>query len=248
MGQIRHNCFMAIKLILMDIDNTLLEFDAFVRQFLDETFSRFEGFEKKGDLYEIFHANNQKLWQKLEQGEITMEQLQAVRWGMILEKLGIDFDGMEMERMFKAAMHESTIITPGAMEMLHALSEDYVLATASNGPYEQQVYRINKAGMGQYFRYHFISQDIGYSKPDPRFFEKARSLMKETYENDEILIVGDSASSDMQGGINAGIHTCYYDRENRGNTGGYDLCVNDLRQIAEKLEELKHAGNQTEQA
>ena len=95
MGQIRHNCCMAIKLILMDIDNTLLEFDAFVRQFLDETFSRFEGFEKKGDLYEIFHANNQKLWQKLEQGEITMEQLQAVRWGMILEKLGIDFDGME---------------------------------------------------------------------------------------------------------------------------------------------------------
>lgn len=229
---------MAIKLIMIDIDNTLLEFDAFVRQFLFETFPRFEGYENKGDLYEIFHANNQVLWKKLEQGEITMEQLQAVRWRMILEQLGIDFDGMEMERMFKAAMHESTIITPGAMELLQKLSSEYVLATASNGPYEQQVYRINKAGMGKYFTYHFISQDIGYSKPDVHFFLEARKRMKEKYENDEILIIGDSVSSDMQGGINAGIHTCYFDRENTGNTGSYDICVNDLSQIEQKLKEF----------
>lgn len=227
---------MAIKLILIDIDNTLLEFDAFVRQFLDETFPPLMGNENKGDLYEIFHANNRMLWEKLEQGEITMEQLQAVRWEMILKKLGIDFDGMEMERMFKAAMHESTIITPGAMEMLESLSGRYILATASNGPYEQQVYRINKAGMGKYFTYHFISQDIGYSKPDARFFKEARQRMKEQYADDEILMIGDSVSSDMQGGINAGIHTCYFDRENTGIHNGYDLCVSDLREICQKLE------------
>ena len=124
---------MAIRLILIDIDNTLLEFDAFVRQFLNDTFKS----ENKGDLYDVFHANNQMLWKKLEQGEMTMQQLQAVRWQMILDELGLDEDGMEMERRFKAAMHESTIITPNAMEMLKALSKDHVLATASNGPYEQ---------------------------------------------------------------------------------------------------------------
>ena len=70
-----HNCSMAIRLILIDIDNTLLEFDAFVRQFLNDTFKS----ENKGDLYDVFHANNQMLWKKLEQGEMTMQQLQAVR-------------------------------------------------------------------------------------------------------------------------------------------------------------------------
>ena len=229
-----HNCSMAIRLILIDIDNTLLEFDAFVRQFLNDTFKS----ENKGDLYDVFHANNQMLWKKLEQGEMTMQQLQAVRWQMILDELGLDEDGMEMERRFKAAMHESTIITPNAMEMLKALSKDHVLATASNGPYEQQVYRIHKAGMAKYFTYHFISQDIGFSKTDVRFFEEAMKRTGNAYAKDEIMIIGDSHSSDMKGGMNYGIHTCFFDRENTGNTKGYDMCVNDLSEIAQKLEEM----------
>lgn len=206
---------MAIKLILIDIDNTLLDFDAFVIKFINDFFKG-EGSE----IYQAFCEVNDFLWGKLEKGELTFEQIKEVRWKMILERTGhSELDGVAMEEQFRKQMRETAISVPGAKQMIVSLAKKYVLCTASNGPYEQQIHRLRLAGFDTYFKMHFISEDIGFSKPDVRFFEEAFHRMQtdETllFAKDEILMLGDSLTSDMQGGRNAGIHTCYFTREKK---------------------------------
>lgn len=232
---------MNIKAIFIDIDNTLLEFDAFVRQFMKERFSELGYTGTDEEMYRTFDTINDMLWHRLEDGELTLEKLKEIRWSMVLSELGIAYDGSEMEEMFRADMHESTIITDGAMDMLKELSEHHALYTASNGPYDQQVHRIEKAGMAQYFKGHFISSDIGVSKPDVRFFEEAHRRMEAQgifCTKDEMLVIGDSLTSDMEGGYRYGIHTCFFNRGNRDiRDQRVELCVTDLREIGKAIGE-----------
>ncbi|MGM9941738.1 MAG: HAD family hydrolase [Bulleidia sp.] len=232
---------MAIRLILLDIDNTLLEFDGYVHEFIKETLAPFSKSGYRKEMQDTFDEVNHELWKQLEEGKLTFPQLKKVRWQMILDRLGIDQSGEYMEELFRQNLHESTIITEGAMEMLAELSKHHIVCSASNGPYEQQVYRLNKAGMGKYFTAHFISEDIGCSKPDTGFFEEAmrriREITKEEITKDEIVIIGDSMSSDMEGGLRYGCHTCFFDRNNTGKTGKTDWQVHSLQEITEYVKE-----------
>lgn len=230
---------MTVKLILIDIDNTLLDFDGYVKTFLNRHFS--------GDtenVYSVFEEVNDKLWKQLEKGELTFAHLKEIRWNLILERLGTTgCNGMEMEEMFRKGMHESAIKVDGAEEMLKTLSKEYVLATASNGPYEQQVHRIELAGFGKYFDMHFISEDIGYSKPDVSFFKEAFARINKErsvpFKPEEILIIGDSLSSDMQGGKNAGIHTCFFTRNaKKSEEIQADVTVNSLYEVCKAIRGL----------
>lgn len=237
-GIIDNRC-MTLKLILIDIDNTLLDFDGYVKSFLNR---HFEGDTEK--IYRVFEEVNDALWKRLEKGELTFSHLKEIRWNMILEHLGMENgNGNEMEEMFRKEMCESAIKVDGAEEMLRVLSEDYILATASNGPYEQQVHRIELAGFGKYFDMHFISEDIGYSKPDIRFFKEAFiRINKERsvpIKEKETLIIGDSLSSDMQGGKNAGIHTCFFTRGTRQMEDiQADLIVDSLYEVNKAIRRL----------
>ena len=226
-----------IKLILIDIDNTLLDFDAFVDGFLSDHF---------GDLKvtgPVFRSVNDTLWRQLEEGKLTFAKLKKIRWQMVLDELGQKGNGEETEELFRKEMHESSIPVRHSLEMLQDLSRNHVLCTASNGPYEQQVHRLILAGMDHYFAMHFISEEIGYSKPDPRFFEVAFERINRNrsvpFAKEEILIIGDSLTSDMEEGRRAGIHTCFY---NRNGIDIYDIqvdyAVNDLAEIAGLLEDL----------
>ena len=230
---------MTVKLILIDIDNTLLDFDGYVKTFLNR---HFQGDTDK--IYQVFEEVNDKLWKQLEKGELTFTHLKEIRWSMILERLGTaDGNGMEMEEVFRKEMHESAIKVDGAEEMLKQLSKDYILATASNGPYEQQIHRIELAGFEKYFTMHFISEDIGYSKPDVRFFKEASARINKErsvpFKPEEILIIGDSLSSDMQGGRNAGIHTCFFTRDVKQTEDVQaDVIVNSLYEVNKAIRGL----------
>lgn len=233
------NRYMSIKLILIDIDNTLLDFDGYVKTFLNRHFSK-----DTEEIYRVFNEVNDKLWKQLEKGELTFTHLKEIRWNFILERIGnTEMNGMEMEEMFRKEMHESAIIVDGAKEMLDKLRKEYVLATASNGPYEQQVHRIELAAFEKYFAKHFISEDIGYSKPDIRFFKEAFSRINkgrsEPFKPEEILIIGDSVSSDMQGGRNANIHTCFFTRGIKQTEDiQADVIVKSLYEVSEAIRGL----------
>lgn len=203
-----------LKVILFDIDNTLLSFDEYVKEAMKSGFKKFEICEYSDGMFDIFNQINTGLWQQIEKGKITLNELEEIRWNMIFEHLGVSGDGAAFEKFFRDCLFESAIPENGAVELLGYLHGGYVLCAASNGPYHQQVNRLKISGMLPFFSDLFISEEIGCSKPSEEFFDaclkRLNSRMKQNILPEEIMIIGDSLSSDIAGGINYGLKTCYY--------------------------------------
>lgn len=216
-----------IKAVLFDIDNTLLSFDGYVKQSMEEGFAHFglKGYEPW--MFDVFTRENNALWLALERGEITFEDIKAGRWNRIFSVLGIGFDGPTFETYFRAKLNESAIPVEGSLAMLRQLRGKVILCAASNGPYEQQMNRLKLAGMAEHFDYFFISEEMGASKPSAEFFslcfDRINEGRPETIFPEEMLIVGDSLTSDMAGGINAGMKTCFFDPQGKGVPDGMKL-------------------------
>lgn len=225
-----------MKLILIDIDNTLLDFDAYIRQTMEEGFAHFGLRPYEPWMYAVFHRENNKLWRQLEQGTLTFSELERIRWNIVFAALDIRFDGPTFERYFRAAIYDSAIPVDGARELLAGLRGRYTLAAASNGPYEQQLHRLALAGMKDCFTYFFISERIGASKPSPLFFDAAFREVNEGREVPvtaaEAAIIGDSLTSDMAGGRGYGMKTVYYRRPGAAPANdSVDVTVEELRAI-----------------
>lgn len=234
-----------IKAVFLDIDNTLLDFDAYVIDSMKTGFEKY-GLKKYEDwMFPIFLEVNHVMWCQLEQGELSYQELLKIRWNKVFEELGISFDGEVFEEFFKGYLFESAIPVEGAMELLEYLEDRYVICAASNGPHGQQVNRLTKGGMIQYFDHLFISESVGIAKPAKGFFEIAiKELNKDRREQgedeilpEEILMIGDSLTSDMTGGIDSGLKTCLFDWKCGGTTGGLpiDYVVYTLKEIQEIL-------------
>lgn len=225
-----------MKLFFIDIDNTLLDFDAFTEQALANGFKHFSLplFDKK--MIDVFHKENDILWTKLEKGELSFDALKKIRFQRFFDALGISFSGEEFETYYRSQLNESAIEEKHAREMLAYLSKKYLLAAASNGPYQQQMHRLSLAKMDHYFSYFFISEKVGYSKPSGSFFKKAFEEINLSRENmllpKESCIIGDSLSSDMQGGINYRLKTCFYNKKGISKINiPVDYVVKDLKEV-----------------
>ena len=179
-----------IKAVFIDIDGTLLDFEACVEESMRVGLTE-NGIEYKPEMLETFHRINNGLWRDLEQGKLTFERLLEIRWATIFEALGIDLNGPEFEKYFRARLHKSAIPMAGSYEMLGYLSGKYRIFAASNGPHEQQVERLRKADMLKYFEEVFTSGKIGGIKPE------------------ESIMLGDSLTSDMKGGFDFGMETVW---------------------------------------
>lgn len=202
------------KAFFLDVDNTLLDFDEYVRTSIRDGFAFFQLHTACSDPYAVFTEENNKLWRRIEDGSLTFEGLEQIRWNIIFDKLGIDFDGPRFEQYFREALNESAIPVAGALELACLLHECGLVCAASNGPYYQQVHRLELAGMSKCFDYYFISERLGASKPAPEFFERGFSLLNEgrgiPIQPSECLIIGDSLTSDIAGGKAIGMDTCFY--------------------------------------
>ena len=203
-----------LKVILFDIDNTLLSFDKYVKESMKNGFEKFEIGIYEDEMFDVFNKINTYLWQEIEKGNIDFKELQKKRWKMIFECLGITADGESFEKYFRQCLFESAIPVDGAMELLQYLKGKYILCVASNGPYPQQVNRLKLSGMLPYFYDLFISEEIGSSKPSESFFktciERLNLKLEQEIQPSEIMIIGDSLSADMAGGIRFGLQTCFY--------------------------------------
>jgi len=229
-----------LKVIFIDIDNTLLDFDAYVKASLEKGFAKYNLIQFEPYMYDVFIRENNKLWARIEDGSLSFDELVKIRFNIIFSELNIDFDGPVFEKFFRNELRESAIIIDGALPLLERLSRHFILCTASNGPYEQQLHRLKLAGMDKYFTYNFISEKTGYSKPDPGFFDYAfneiNAKRDEKITPDMCLIIGDSLTSDIEGGRKSGIKTCYYMRKIRDLSGiSIDYTVTSLSQIPDLL-------------
>lgn len=228
-----------IKAILIDIDNTLLDFDAYVHESMKSGFEKFGLGECNEHTYSVFHTVNNGLWKEIEQGTLTFEELKKIRWNKVFEALDISFDGIFFESYFREYLNESAIPVKGAKELLEYLKgKGYVLCAASNGPFDQQCNRLKIGGMYEYFTYLFISGEIGFSKPAHEFFDVCFKKINEksVVKKDEILMIGDSLSADIEGAQNYGFKTCYFNIKGKNfDEALADYAVNELEEIQKIL-------------
>ncbi len=145
-----------LSAIFIDVDNTLLSFDEYVRKAMRTGFEKFGLPPYKEEYYEIFDQINDKYWEDIERGKLTFEELKRIRWNRVFEEIGVTFDGEVFETFFRTYLNESAICEPGAEELLRHLCQRYVLCVASNGPYEQQIQRLKIGGLYPYFTYFFV--------------------------------------------------------------------------------------------
>ena len=218
-----------IKAIFIDIDGTLLDFEACVEESMRLGLIE-RGVDYKAEMLETFHRINNGLWRDLEQGKLTFEKLLEIRWATVFAELGISLDGPEFERYFRARLHESAIPMADSYEMLEYLSGKYRLFAASNGPDEQQKKRLEKADMLKYFEEVFTSGKIGAEKPSADFFtycfEKSGDVKPE-----ESVMLGDSLTSDMKGGNAFGMETIWLNLKNEEKPDYIDHEIKSLDEV-----------------
>lgn len=214
-----------IRAVLMDIDDTLLDFGASVREAIRTGFARYGLGECTDETLAVFHRVSGELWRALEQGSLTYEQLLEIRWNGVFDALGISFDGRLFERFFVDYLFDSAIPIAGAEEILSYLRTRCILCASSNAPYDQQINRLRRSGMLDSFDHLFISEKLGVSKPSRAFFDCCMAELNRDLPGNaaiqprEVLVVGDSLSSDMKGGINSGMQTCLFDPNGQGTRG-----------------------------
>lgn len=208
-----------IKVVFIDIDDTLLSFSGYVKQAMKDGFKKYGFREYDETMYQTFNEVNSGLWRQIEDGTLTFSELKKIRWNMVFKELDIDFDGEEFEAYFREELSHSAIVEPGAKELLEYLSKRYVLCAASNGPHDQQVNRLRIGKLYDFFNYFYISEKVGAQKPSREFFDYC---IKDLSENgikgllpEEIMIIGDSVSADMLGGKQYGMKTCLYNVNNK---------------------------------
>ena len=206
---------MNFDLILFDIDGTLLDFNLTEKNALKETFEEY-GFEFDENIYTRYHKINIFFWQELEKGNIDKDKLGYARFDQLFSEYGLTGDTKEFNIKFRKRLGEGAYLLDGADEICRYFDGKVKMATASNGGKDIQIKRMKKVGLDKYMNYMFISEEVGFNKPDKRYFdyifEKVGDIPK-----DRVIIVGDSLTADIKGGINGGIKTCWINLENEEN-------------------------------
>ena len=238
-----------IKALFIDIDDTILDFVGYVKETMKIGFGKFGLPEYEPWMYDVFHEKNGELWRGLERGELTFEDIKRNRWNRIFEALGIEGDGQAFEEFFRACLHDSGILMPGAKETLESFSSRYMLFAASNGPEDQQRNRLKVAGIDTLFIDVFTSGGLGASKPTKDFFDKCMEKVNSytanhnlpQVEREEILMIGDSLTSDINGAVTYGLKCCLFDPSGTLFYGRNDIDYkvtswNELREILNERE------------
>lgn len=231
--------------ILFDVDNTLLDFDAAENKALTETLEHYQ-IPADAATMDIYRQINSKLWTSLEKGEIRREKLLSERFTRFLREIGVAGKGGEMNQYYLDRLATHPDIIPGTLEVLAELAEVATLAVVSNGIQRVQIQRIGESGVAGYMEDIFVSEKLGYDKPDRRCFDTAlRQLGVENRAR--VLVVGDSLNGDIKGGANAGLDTCWYNPSGAENTANvkpvYEIkALSELYKIVMEEEELANVG------
>ena len=232
--------------VLFDADNTLLNFDAAENKALAETLVNY-GIEPDAETVQTYREINSELWKQLEKGQIRREKLMSERFTRFLKAIDAAGNGAEMNRFYLEQLStHPDLMSVNVLDVLKELSEVATLAIVTNGFDRVQSRRVQESGLLNYIEDAFVSEKLDSEKPNRKIFDAAlRSLGVENREH--VLMVGDSLSSDIQGGINAGLDTCWYNPNHAENPGKicptYEISnLEELYQLVMEPEELANVG------
>lgn len=196
------------KTLLFDADGTLLDFEATEDYALHHVF-QIHGYEFTKELEKDYKQINHRLWKAYEDGKITRDEVIYTRFVKLFEMYDMPLDGILFEDTYQTELGKGHDVIPHALELVKALHNEYNLYIVTNGVVATQYARLKDSTLDQYFKGIFVSEEIGYQKPMVEYFNFCFSKIKDI-RLEEVLIIGDSLTSDIQGGINAGIDTCWF--------------------------------------
>lgn len=215
---------MAYKYLLWDIDGTVLDFLAAEKAAIRALFLKYGFGECSDEMLARYSAINVRYWQALERNEMTKPEILVGRFREFFEKEGLDADkASDFNSDYQIALGDTVVFCDECYELICKLKENYVLAAVTNGTKVAQDKKLRESKLDRVFDYVFISEEIGIEKPNIGFFERVIADMNIT-DIKKAIIIGDSLTSDIKGGNNAGIDTCWYNPRN--NPCDRDVSIN----------------------
>ena len=196
-----------IEFLFLDLDDTILDFKKAEYTAIGKTIADF-GVEPTEEVRHRYHIINKWHWEQLELGKLTRAEVLENRFKVLFSELGVEVDAEKVARTYEKNLGTGHWFLPGAEEAVDALSKKYRLFLASNGTASVQKGRMTSANLYRFFETVFVSQEIGYNKPAKAYFDACFSRIPD-FDPAKCLMVGDSLTSDILGGINAGIKTVW---------------------------------------
>ena len=199
--------------LLFDADGTLFDFHKAEMAALVQSFSQ-HNLPFQPPIQKRYKAINHEFWARFEQKQVSVDELRGGRFRQLFTEFGIDFDGDAFADSYISQLALQAPLLAGARELLDCVNGRYQLALITNGLADVQYSRLEISNLTRYFSPIIVSDEIGVAKPDPGIFDEAFRQMGQPNKED-VLIIGDSLTSDIVGGINYGIDTCWYNPNGR---------------------------------
>lgn len=199
-----------IKVLLWDLDGTIMNFLKSENYAIKKCFAAF-GINNCDDaMVERYSKINTKYWQMLERGEITKPQVQRGRFEELFQLEGIEFTQYdELNKMYQVSLGDKIFFNDDSFQLLKSLQGKYKQYAITNGTITAQENKLRRSGLDEIFDGVFISDKVGFEKPSIKFFDAVFSEIGD-YAKDEMLVIGDSLTSDIKGANNADLPCCWY--------------------------------------
>ena len=226
-----------IKAVLWDIDGTLLNFRESEKAAIRRCFGIFGMGECTDAMISDYSAINDRYWKLLEAGKMTKHEILTGRFTEFFSNHGLDTSIVEaFNDEYQYRLSDTVVFCDGAPDVLLSLKGKYIQCAASNGTKVAQARKLEKSGMDRIFDHIYISEDIGYEKPRKEFFDRVLSDLAPVAPG-EMMMVGDSLTSDMRGAFDCGLVTCWYDPGGIPNTTDIKLdhVISHLSEVPEIL-------------
>lgn len=226
-----------ITTVLWDVDGTLLDFDAAERAAIRALFLKYGLGECTDAMLERYSEINIGYWERLERGEIAKQEVLLGRFTTFFSECGVDPSiAAAFNAAYQLKLGDTIVYRDDSFEIVRSLAGKVRQYVVSNGTVAAQTKKMQRSGFGELMDGVFLSEQLGAEKPNVRFFEKVFDAIRPA-DLSEVMIVGDSLTSDMQGGMNAGIKTCWYNPGKKPVPDGYrlDYVISDLHELSDCL-------------
>ena len=222
-----------IKVVLWDVDGTLLDFEKAEEAGIRSCFKKYNLGECTDEMLEAYKKINRRYWQMLERGEMTKPEILVGRFREFFTVYGLDVSAAEaVNAEYQIRLGDTVVFCNNALETVQTLKGKVLQCAVTNGTKVAQDRKLANSCLDKLFEHIFISEEIGIEKPNVGFFDTVFKVIG-TYAPEEVLIVGDSLTSDIQGGVNAGIKTCWYNPKGVKNTSSLtpDYEIRDILEV-----------------
>ena len=206
------------KYLLWDIDGTILNFELAERAAIRSLFKRFKLGDCSDEMLMYYSQINKRYWQLMESGKIKKDKMLVERFIEFFSNKGINADiAAEFNKEYQIALCDTIVFNDDAIDIIKHQKKTCKIIIVTNGTEVVQEKKLERSGLNDIVDNVFISELVGFEKPNIKFFEKV-ILEVGIKDLKEALIIGDSLTSDIQGGHNIGIDTCWYNPKNEENT------------------------------